>query len=85
MNLIQVSRCWPGFIEADGSCFMVSEERLAWTAAEGRCRMDGIHLATITSDAQQHAVMSLVESASERLWIGYTDAAREGSWTRLPI
>jgi hypothetical protein len=77
---------WPNKIESlpkgtqefGGRFYLLSEDRLAWNDAMGKCdALDG-HLATITSKAENDFVQRL--SGGKDCWLGGTERHAEGRW-----
>ena len=67
----------------NGKSYYYTSAALTWTDAEAEAVAMGGHLVAINSAAEQSALASSLFGSSERLWIGLTDAAVEGSfvWT----
>jgi hypothetical protein len=61
-----------------GGAFTLHAQQLNWTAAEASCVLQGGHLASVHSMAENSLVSSLC--ASDECWIGFNDIANEGIW-----
>ena len=53
---------------------------VTWPEAKAYCESQGGYLATITSKEENDFIFSRLGGSSYALWIGGTDAAREGTW-----
>jgi hypothetical protein len=60
----------------DGRCYTLVRGPLAWAQAEAACAQEGMHLASIHSDAERQWLLTMA-TGIERLWIGGNDIARE--------
>ena len=77
--------CPISWAEAGGQCYKHfgkdPDQRFEWTEAETFCQASGGHLASITSEQQEHLVVALILNAKvDETWIGLTDSAEEGVW-----
>jgi hypothetical protein len=57
---------------------------LSWTAARDHCRGLGMHLASVTSSAQNQALTAAMKAqvvGANHFWLGGSDAQVEGRWT----
>ena len=55
------SNCTYPWEEKDGQCYLWSQEKLFWGAAEEKCRSLGGHLASVTSqDVQDYLLMNVI-------------------------
>jgi hypothetical protein len=61
-----------------GHCYYISGWTLHGDQANDSCALDGAHLATITSTAEQAAIANLTMAAYA--WIGASDLAVDGNW-----
>jgi hypothetical protein len=72
--------CQTGYTLIGGTkCLKIVTTTSAWATAETACGADGGTLATITSSAQNAAVIGAY-SANVPFWIGFTDSATEGTF-----
>ena len=55
---------------------------VSWAAADAACQAAGLQLASVHSAAQN--ALLVTAAAGNRVWIGGTDAAREGAWVWSP-
>jgi hypothetical protein len=55
---------------------------LPWAGADADCQEAGLQLATVQSAAQNEQLVTA--AAGNRVWIGGTDAASEGTWVWSP-
>lgn len=65
-----------------GHYYYACADVMTWTEAKEACQRRGGHLATITSEAEQEAILEYLQGFSGRsgYWLGGTDAAEEGVW-----
>lgn len=65
-----------------GHYYYAYSDVMTWTNAKAACERVGGHLATITSAAEQAAVLDYLRgySGCSGYWLGGTDAASEGDW-----
>ena len=71
-------RMGPGATVINGRRMFLSTQRLSWTAARDACASNGSHLVVISDDEENTAINN---AFSEDVWIGYSDAAAEGTFT----
>ncbi|KUF09733.1 C-type lectin domain-containing protein [Pseudoponticoccus marisrubri] len=64
---------------ASGHVYLRSADRARWSEAREICAQGGGHLATVTS-AAENAFLTAHFDGSDRIWLGGTDAAQEGTW-----
>jgi hypothetical protein len=64
---------------ATGHCYARSSSAANWTNAQTTCAQNGGYLASVTSEAEQRALISGIGTARE-VWIGAKDEALEGDW-----
>ena len=57
-------------------------ETLTWSEASAACQAAGQHLASVQSAAEN--ALLVTAAAGNRVWIGGTDAASEGTWVWSP-
>lgn len=66
-----------------GRCYALTP-RLSWTAAEALARKWGGYLATVRNKAEHDWIFqqfgASVPGLDDAYWIGYSDAAKEGTW-----
>ncbi|WP_306488480.1 S-layer homology domain-containing protein [Agathobaculum sp.] len=68
-------------VDFNGHRYERIEEGMTWKQAKKYCEDRGGHLATITSSAEQEAIMQLVKNGEKaQYWLGGTDEAEEGEW-----
>lgn len=61
-----------------GHWYKVFPERVPWAVAYRRCKDLGGFLATVNSQAEHDMIVSM--SGRRELWLGGTDARKEGQW-----
>ena len=64
----------------NGHSYQRIENPVTWPEAKAYCESQGGYLATITSKEENDFIFSRLGGSSYALWIGGTDAAREGTW-----
>ena len=57
-------------------------DALSWADASAACQAAGLQLATVQSAAQNEQLVTA--AAGNKVWIGGTDAASEGTWVWSP-
>eukprot|EP00964_Phaeocystis_antarctica_P102291 scaffold67648_cov33-Phaeocystis_antarctica.AAC.1 len=57
-------------------------DALSWADADAACQATGLQLATVQSAAQN--ALLVTAAAGNKVWIGGTDAASEGTWVWSP-
>ena len=78
-----VSSCKPYWTEIDSHCYLWSKIQLSWAEAEGACRKEGGHLASIASKATNDKISNETKTnhrGHTSMWIGGTDTEEEGVW-----
>ena len=66
----------------NGHRYQLFSENLTWVQAKSRCEALGGHLATITSQAEQSFIASLLAVSQDSYWIGgYADESGWWHWT----
>ncbi len=63
---------------SNNHCYTYYPEGKSWQEGQANCFLQGGTLATIRDNSEQSLVSSLAGGAVA--WIGYTDAAQEGTW-----
>ena len=58
--------------------YTLMNEALSWSDANAACLAAGLQLATVLSAAEN--ALLLTAAAGNKVWIGGTDAASEGTW-----
>lgn len=54
----------------------------SWSEAQAACKLQGAHLATITSEAENSFIYTYLRAPNDiRTWIGGSDAVKEGTYT----
>ena len=65
----------------NGHTYQAFEEELSWSSAKKRCEELGGHLATITSEEEEYAIINLIQTGNRFFyWLGGTDEEEEGNW-----
>lgn len=54
----------------NGHRYQFYDEAMTWEEAKARCESQGGHLATITSEAEQQFIMSVLEGTGTGFWLG---------------
>lgn len=72
--------CDDGVLGDNGHCYRHFPDRADWSEARQSCRQWGGDLVSFADASEERWVVGQFSEAS-RFWIGYTDAAAEGSWT----
>ena len=62
--------------------YTLMNEALSWSDANAACLAAGLQLATVLSAAEN--ALLLTAAAGNKVWIGGTDAASEGTWKWSP-
>lgn len=67
----------------NGHYYYAYSSVMNWTEAKSACERVGGHLATITTQGEQDAIMDYLQTKSGRsgYWLGGTDRNKEGVWT----
>lgn len=76
----------PGIVVDTGSkSFCVLQDAVSWVRAVERCADEGLRLATIDTPEQHRALIAALapRNFGMRLWVGLTDAEREGDFRWL--
>lgn len=63
-----------------GHCYAFINSQNSWGNAKTDCAARNGYLATISDDAENTFVKSIVTNWGSSVWIGFTDASTEGSW-----
>lgn len=71
--------CLNGYYRYGSSCYKFPGTETTWPLARAACQADGGDLVVI-NDAAEHAFINSTRLQSSSFWIGYTDAAVEGTW-----
>jgi hypothetical protein len=68
--------------EYQGHQYYISKSTVSWKEAYARCQKYGGHLVTVTSDAENKAIVQAIRSKNIKrdIWIGFTDEKSEGKW-----
>ena len=77
--------CAEGWEKKGDHCYLWSDDKKNWTAAESFCREEGGHLATVNTNATKEFVLEGLASknlgsSNVRTWIGGNDIEEEGVW-----
>lgn len=72
--------CPSGWTLSGTKCYQAFSSTETFATAESNCVALGGHLATIASSTEQSTITTSVVSGTNLYWIGYTDAATEGTW-----
>ena len=64
----------------NNNTYIVVDTFMNWYEARSYCESQGGHLVTITSDAEQSLVHSLIQGWPTGVWIGLSDERIEGIW-----
>jgi hypothetical protein len=69
-------------LEYGGHQYYLSVKSTTWTDAENICLQYGGHLVTITSDAENQALIQAMKAKKivKDIWVGFTDRKQEGKW-----
>ena len=62
--------------------YTLMNNALPWAGADADCQAAGLQLATVQSAAQNEQLVTA--AAGNKVWIGGTDAASEGTWVWSP-
>ncbi|XP_076007663.1 uncharacterized protein LOC143001775 [Genypterus blacodes] len=76
-------RCSSGWRLFDTKCYYISVRLLTWSSSRAWCQTQGGDLLLVNSQEEQNFVFTTsraVDQTSSRVWIGMTDAEREGEW-----
>ncbi len=71
----------PGYTLVNGSCYKLVTSAATWANARLACQGNGADLANLADTADFNAVNIL--RGTNDVWVGYTDAAVEGTWVWL--
>lgn len=66
--------------ETNSNNYIVVDTYMTWHEAKSYCESQDGHLVTITSDAEQTLVHSLIQGRIYGVWIGLSDERSEGTW-----
>ena len=80
--VFNIQKCPNGFWYGEGKCYRQLNDIVTWTDARINCQALGADLVTLNSTAEKNLVRDNVWQF-QNTWIGYTDAAVEGTWTWL--
>lgn len=65
----------------NGHYYKVFDESKTWTEAKAYCESLGGHLVTVTSEAENDFIYSIIENKTKNLyWLGANDVKKEGVW-----
>ena len=67
------------FHSFNGHMYAVIGKSMTWHEAKAYCESLGCHLVTITSEAEQLFIQSII-SSKNHYWLGATDEKQEGVW-----
>ncbi|MBN1797591.1 MAG: C-type lectin domain-containing protein [Spirochaetales bacterium] len=69
--------------EYGGHTYYISRNEITWMEAASICPQYGGHLVTITSKAENKALITAIQSKInyKNIWIGLSDYKKEGRWT----
>jgi hypothetical protein len=70
----------PFVCETDSNNYTVIDTYMTWHEAKSYCESQDGHLVTITSEAEQSLVHSLIQGRIDGVWIGLSDERIEGTW-----
>lgn len=76
----------PGLVvDAGSKSFCVLQDAVSWVRAVERCADEGLRLASIDTPEQHRAIVAALapRNFGLRMWVGLTDAEREGDWRWL--
>lgn len=76
----------PGIVvDAGSKSYCVLQDAVSWVRAVERCADEGLRLASIDTPEQHRAIVAALSPRNfgMRLWVGLTDAEREGDWRWL--
>ena len=67
-------------VKFGGHEYALIEDKSTWHVAKRACEEMGGHLATLATNQESDAVLSLCKGSAIEYWIGATDEAAEGQW-----
>jgi hypothetical protein len=67
-------------VEFQGHSYMLYDLPVSWPRAKILCERANGHLVTITSHEEQRFVVDMCRGHGGKVWIGLTDARKEGRW-----
>ena len=75
-------KCPEGWLtHPEGTCFREFTEKLSWNSAESKCQQFGGDLVSITSQAEQDYVLSIIQrNHYDYYWIGLNDLKQAGKY-----
>lgn len=70
-----------GWEDASDRCYKKSTQSNSWHDAEIECVIEGGHLVSVESDAEQMLAHDLALEERDKVWIGYTEENHPGEFT----
>lgn len=75
----QKGPCDEGWLFFEGSCYLLSSDRVEWHAAEKKCEAQKAHLLVINNANEQDFIALIMRGPS--YWIGLVERGDEGDWS----
>ncbi|KAJ8285794.1 hypothetical protein GJAV_G00031020 [Gymnothorax javanicus] len=75
----QKGPCDEGWLFFEGSCYLLSSDRVEWQTAEKKCEEQKAHLLVINNANEQDFIAEVMHGPS--YWIGLVERGEEGHWS----
>ncbi|XP_073724595.1 galactose-specific lectin nattectin-like [Misgurnus anguillicaudatus] len=72
--------CHHGWTPFGAKCYKFFFGSFDWVTAEKNCQSVDANLASVRNTVQNNFLLSLIDSADTRVWIGAHDAEMDGQW-----